>query len=287
MVQPQVQFKRFGLCTQRMTPLVLHQAWRHLEVECGLVEGGSMAWSFSGRTRTMQPGCLWVFWGIVPHQIVECEAKATLHWITMPLPWFVSLGLSRDMVAAVMGGDCLVEDQPHHAQLHRLHFQQWERDLDLADASGQQAVLLELEATLRRLAQVTVATSSETAEPGIALDVVTRLASCMAQEFDQPLTVVDIAQRVGLNSRYATTLFKQATGMSLSQCLRMVRLSHAQHLLATTDHPIQVIAMRAGFSSLSRFYEACARQWQGPPGMIRQALRHARSSTTPETSDRP
>ena len=80
------------------------------------------------------------------------------------------------------------------------------------------------------------------------------LAAFISGHYLEPLTLTDVAQAVGLNSNYASTLFKRTFGMTVLEYLTQHRLAHAQRLLATTNKVVLEVALEAGFGSSSRFY---------------------------------
>jgi LacI family transcriptional regulator len=63
------------------------------------------------------------------------------------------------------------------------------------------------------------------------------------------LTVPDIVKMAPVGRRTLEKLFKDQLGHSLLDEMRHVRLSNAQHLLATTDLPVESVAARSGFGS--------------------------------------
>jgi transcriptional regulator GlxA family with amidase domain len=62
-----------------------------------------------------------------------------------------------------------------------------------------------------------------------------------------------------LHPDYAVTLFRKTFGVGLVNYLTQHRLTHAQRLLAITNHKIARIAFKSGFGSLSRFYHIFTR----------------------------
>jgi AraC family transcriptional regulator of arabinose operon len=67
--------------------------------------------------------------------------------------------------------------------------------------------------------------------------------------FQQPLTVEALAQKVALSPSRLAHLFKEETGLSILQFLIKTRLEHAKRLLSHLDLPIQHIAYECGFHS--------------------------------------
>jgi AraC-like DNA-binding protein len=70
-------------------------------------------------------------------------------------------------------------------------------------------------------------------------------------------------------------IFRKAFGTTMVDFLLQHRLSHAQHLLLTTDASVIEVAGSAGFQSLSRFNEAFKRASGCAPRDYRKAHRHS------------
>lgn len=66
---------------------------------------------------------------------------------------------------------------------------------------------------------------------------------------DQPLTLTDLARTAGVSTRTLARRFHATVGTSPLQWLLDQRIRHAQHLLETSDEPVERIAVLAGFGS--------------------------------------
>lgn len=75
------------------------------------------------------------------------------------------------------------------------------------------------------------------------------LLDWMREHLDQPLTVPTLAARAHLSPRTFARRFKETTGATPHRWLLDQRLQHAEHLLETTDLPVDTVAARAGFGS--------------------------------------
>jgi AraC family transcriptional regulator, melibiose operon regulatory protein len=82
----------------------------------------------------------------------------------------------------------------------------------------------------------------------------------------------DVAGAAGLHPNYASTLFRRAVGVTITQAIVRQRLDTAQSLLIATDMPVTTIAYESGFGSLSRFYEAFAQRFGARPKAFRRTL---------------
>jgi AraC-like DNA-binding protein len=226
---------------------------RHNEIEVNLLKSGSLTYLLGGHRITIAARRLAVFWAAIPHQIVDFHGEETYFVVTVPLSAFLAAGLDLSVVNRVLKGE-LVIDSDHDA-CDELKFQQWEQELREGDPRSEQAVRLEVQARLVRLARV-VSKRRTPRYPEPTLSRADQLACYIARNYHQPLTAEQIAAANGLHANYAMNLFRRAFGTTMSTFITQHRISHAQRSLVTTDDPIVSIAFGAGFQSLSRFNEA-------------------------------
>jgi two-component system, response regulator YesN len=85
-----------------------------------------------------------------------------------------------------------------------------------------------------------------------------------------PRSVRDLALAVRLSPTHLQRLFKQQTGVHLSDLLAARRLQRAAHLLLTTDLPIKQIAYAVGYEHQSSFVRAFERRFSQAPSLYRQ-----------------
>ena len=97
------------------------------------------------------------------------------------------------------------------------------------------------------------------------------MADFISAHFHERINIGEVAGHIGLHPNYATTLFKDTVGLSISEYITRHRLSHAQAMLLNTDEKILAIAMDCGFGSLSRFYEAFRARLGTTPRQYRDA----------------
>ncbi|AQS53718.1 Bifunctional transcriptional activator/DNA repair enzyme AdaA [Jeotgalibaca dankookensis] len=78
--------------------------------------------------------------------------------------------------------------------------------------------------------------------------------------FQDSLTLDDLATIGHMNKYYLAHTFKSTLGMSPIEYLNEVRINRSRYLLGSTDHPISMIAGFAGFSSPSYFSQSFKRK---------------------------
>ncbi|MGV0819844.1 helix-turn-helix transcriptional regulator [Martelella sp. AMO21009] len=83
--------------------------------------------------------------------------------------------------------------------------------------------------------------------------------------------MVRFSQCTGVEPKYAMSLFRQSTGMTIAQYLMRCRLVTAQRLLLRSEKNAAAIAFEAGFGSVSRFYTVFHDQTGMSPKRFRNA----------------
>jgi AraC-like DNA-binding protein len=264
----------YGTTCQLWKPSLMNRPDYHNEIELNFLERGSLTYLLRGRRVTARAGRLAAFWALVPHQIVDSEGDAPYYVATIPLASFLQWGLPPDFVNAILRGE-VIEGPEAMQECDRCRFRQWLIDADEGSEVLTDAMLMEVEARLHRLA-ASYSGSTPPAEKSVNLDAskssdVETMAVFVAANYQHSLHIKDIADSVGLHPDYATSLFQRTFGMTLYDYLLDHRITHAQRLLATTNKKISTIAFDSGFNSISRFNAAFKDTCQYTPSTYRQS----------------
>jgi AraC-like DNA-binding protein len=112
-------------------------------------------------------------------------------------------------------------------------------------------------------------TSSTSAEyhPAVALAIETielRLA--------EPLSVVELADQVGVSYSYLAKLFHEAVGTSVVGYIRRRRVERAEHLLLHSTLPVKVIAATVGITDLQMFNKIIRAELGSSPRALRRPV---------------
>lgn len=103
---------------------------------------------------------------------------------------------------------------------------------------------------------------------------------CLSQVV-QPISIQNLAARIGLDRFYLSRLFKKEVGIPLKEYIWKTKEDEAMRLLDQTDLPIQVIARSVGFEAPALFpdFHKESRLFAFPiPEKSAQGKRAARSS---------
>jgi len=265
--------EHFGLDAWRGSPHVMRETHWHDEIELNFVERGTVAYLAGGQLIMLEAGHLAVFWGAVPHRVVEAEAGTLFTWLTLPLAAVLRWSLPEAFARPLLHGHFLSSGPGTALDTDAATFRRWVGDLQGPLPEGRAALLLEAEARLRRLSAGGTGQRPLGPVNDAALRHAQGMAGFIAQHYAQPLTAAEIADAVNLSPHHAMSVFRGVMGRTLVSYLTQYRVAHAQRLLATTDVPILDVASECGFSSVSRFYEAFGASCGRSPRAYRVAMR--------------
>ena len=82
-------------------------------------------------------------------------------------------------------------------------------------------------------------------------------------------TLKYLAEKAGVSPAHLGRVYHRASGMSISEALKVRRLQSAAELLRTTEEPVNSIAFRSGFHDPSTFF----REFRNKYGMTPLAYR--------------
>lgn len=246
----------------------MEEAPAHGDVELNFAYGGGLRYFMGGRFVDLPAGALSVFWGALPHQIVEVEPKTEFMYLRVPLVTLLRWNLGTPFVRKVLAGEVVVDLQSPSwdADLTR----RWIADADSAEPTLLRTCELEVEARLRRLAAKRQQKAAPRAPEHKARRQVEAITAFLAENYKDDISTGDIGRAISLHPNYAMTLFRRECGMSIWQYLIRLRLSQAQLMLLTTDKTVLAIALESGFGSLARFYAAFTRECAMSPGEFRK-----------------
>lgn len=83
--------------------------------------------------------------------------------------------------------------------------------------------------------------------------LIRRVLAYAETDLSADLTLKSLSAHLGVNASYLSTLFSKEMGMSLTEYVNTLRISHAKILLENTDIPIKSIASRCGIEDIHYF----------------------------------
>jgi AraC family transcriptional regulator, melibiose operon regulatory protein len=121
----------------------------HSQVELNFILTGNMTYWFDGRIITLSAGKLSLFWGMIPHQVTQCEEGTTFVVLYLPMAVFLELPTLSALRTAIFRGAVIeaLDIKPYDSDI----FQRWREDMLQGDPQLSQIVKDELTARVRRL----------------------------------------------------------------------------------------------------------------------------------------
>ena len=122
----------------------------------------------------------------------------------------------------------------------------------------------------------------EKPQPGLPLDISTRdpmvirALLLMQQNIDNPLSVTELARRMGNSKRQLERHFRTAIGASPQAAFLQIRLTLAKHLIETTDKSVTTVAVECGFCDSSHLGRMFRQRFNSTPHEIRKKIPGAR-----------
>lgn len=110
-------------------------------------------------------------------------------------------------------------------------------------------------------------------EPPSGNTYVNHAVSYIQNHYGLPVTIEEIADYVGINRSYLSSLFKKYTGLSPIKYLQNFRLTRAEHMLRVTDLSIESIALSCGYQSAEAFHKIFKKTEQISPKEFRNLHR--------------
>ncbi|WP_244481490.1 helix-turn-helix domain-containing protein [Rhizobium sp. Root1203] len=282
---PLVVYGGHRLCAGSLTRVKCMQTpHMHSQVEINFVLKGSMTYSFDQRRITVDENRFCLFWGMIPHQVVDCEVETEFVCLYLPLSMFLDLPNINRLRETVFRGSMIEPGEADEGE--RRQFLRWRADLVSGDDEAADIARQEISARVRRLARDDwrdLRDSASLEMPGFSdtvarMEHVERMLRFIGEHALEEIGVPDVAAHVGLHPNYATSLYRRALGMTINQSIIQHRLDTAQSLLACSDIAVTAVAFEAGFGSVSRFYQAFHRRFGIRPGAYRERIRNSRMS---------
>ncbi len=106
-------------------------------------------------------------------------------------------------------------------------------------------------------------------------DVVNKAIEYMKQNFNTPINLDNLVADIFLSKDYFRQLFKNTTGMSVTDFIQKTRIEEASRLLLTTDRPVFDIAGDCGFMDVTFFYKTFKKLTGKTPSEFRKRGGHS------------
>jgi AraC-like DNA-binding protein/mannose-6-phosphate isomerase-like protein (cupin superfamily) len=261
-------------------PGVMSRPHWHAQVEVNYVLQGAVQYQMHGHTLRLEEGSLALFWGGLPHQVIDTSNDPEFIAIHLPLVNFFRLRLPFAIQHRVIHGATLLSLAPDKGDFYA--FNRWSAYMRSGDDSKIDHAIDELLLRLERIPfesfslidpMGTQSGKLEEAGPP-PFSRVRQICDFINDNFRQDIDVSDIAIAADLHPKYAMNIFRRSTGMTLNEYLNLLRLSYAQALLINHDDAnVLRVAMESGFGSLSAFNKSFRKISGKAPSDFRRVYR--------------
>lgn len=97
-----------------------------------------------------------------------------------------------------------------------------------------------------------------------------KIVAYLEEHFVEELPLQEVADAVGFNKNYMCSAFKRDTGMTVGNCLTVIRIRKAAELISFSDMNLNQVASATGFVNLSHFNRIFKKVVGIPPGHYRR-----------------
>jgi AraC-like DNA-binding protein len=105
----------------------------------------------------------------------------------------------------------------------------------------------------------------------LAHEPILRAIRRLHDEYAQPISVPELASRVGMSASVFHRSFKQSTGTTPARYLRQIRLEQGRRLIEVLGLDVGEAAYRVGYGDPSRFSRDFRRRWGARPSEIKSS----------------
>ncbi|HEV2502777.1 MAG TPA: helix-turn-helix domain-containing protein [Mesorhizobium sp.] len=257
-------------------PAVMEGPHWHAQVEVNFIVQGKVHYLMADREVVLTKGDLCLFWGGIPHQMDWRSDDTIYAGAHLPLVHFFRLNLPTGIQRHLMAGHVLILRATDPAD--SCNFERWNLYARSGDAAKAAHAVNELLLRIERmrfepyelLPGVAAANTVDEFDQR-ALPLALRICSFIADNFRDDISIADIAAEFAIHPKYAMSVFRRSTGMTLNEYLNLLRLSYAQAMLMREDANVLHIAMESGFGSLSAFNKSFRRLAGMTPSSFRRA----------------
>lgn len=265
---------KFGF--QRHQPEIMESSHWHGHIEINYLFNCSADYLINGKKLCVPEGRMILFWASIPHQMTATAGDGYMVNIYIPLQAFLSWKFPNDFIGHILHGEVLIADSLHPTDQPLTLM--WEENLEKKQSSLMLQVIDEIRNRIRRMSLEPFSTfnlsivdrKSDQKALVSGLPHIHTILRYIADNYDQKITIDDVAKYTGLHPNYAMKIFNQVMKISIKQYINKLRLQHAQALLIDTNHAVLNIALEAGFGSISRFYDIFQREFKMTPLKFRQ-----------------
>jgi AraC family L-rhamnose operon transcriptional activator RhaR len=254
---------------------------RHTYFEVCLVgQWGNGVYRVEGVPYPLVPGTLFIARPGILHQIINsAEPNMELYWVCFQWAGTTGKDSEIDALFSAFARSSLLTLPDHSHYLLSL----WKSLQLTAEVMGQsdcqepgvvpqlRALMAVLLIAIARMGTDLPPSSVPTTSPIDSSGLQARHAvRFIHNNLHRPLSVMEVAQEVGLSERQLNRLFVRVVGTSPATYITQARMDRGGTLLLKTDDPIKQIASLLGYDDIHHFTRVFTRVMGCPPGQFRR-----------------
>ncbi|MBM7037405.1 helix-turn-helix domain-containing protein [Vibrio ulleungensis] len=248
------------LLVEFRAPLVMKEYHWHEHIEINVIHNGQLTYELSGHEIKFEQGSIVAFWATVPHRVTAVSDDAFMTILSVPVHILFNWRLHNNLGARLLNGDiarAMSTDLIDISECRRWHKYYASESSVMQDITSEEVGLF-----LRRLsynAELIVSAHFEVGRPDKNISASTakhvhQMISYISANFQDPITVDDVATAVKLNPKYAMNIFHNMLDMTIKKYITNMRIHRARVLLTESTMSVSQISQEAGFRSASAFY---------------------------------
>ena len=232
----------------------------HAQFEVNYLIRGVVDYQMHGHSIRLERGSIALFWGGLPHQVVDTSSDPEYIAFHLPLVHFFRLRLPYTVQHRIIHGATLLSLAPDAGDDYA--FNRWSEYMRSGDEAKVEHAIDELLLRIERILLGSFSLLDPAAGRHDAVDGigpapfarVRHICDFIAENFRHDINSSNIAVSADIHPKYAMNIFRQSTGMTLNEYVNLLRLSYAQAMLINDDEAnVLRVAMESGFGSLSAF----------------------------------
>ena len=208
---------------ERKRPSSMETSHWHGHIEINYLFDCSADYLINGNNIYVPEGRMILFWASYPHQMTASKGDGEMVIIYIPLQAFLQWKFPEDFISKIIHGEVLIADSLHKIDqpLTRL----WESNLETKEKVLMAQVLDEIRSRIRRmslepysvfnLAKKELKDDKNNFVNG--LPHIRTILRYISDNYDQKITISDIAKSTGLHPNYAMTVFNQVMKISIKK----------------------------------------------------------------------
>ena len=208
---------------QRHKPELMPYSHWHGHIEINYLFDCNADYLINGKKISVPEGRMIIFWASIPHQMIATQGDGEMVNLYIPLQAFLTWKFSDEFISEILHGEVLVSDKLHPSDQHFTHM--WETDLASNDASLMMQVIDEMRNRIRRMSlepygTFNLSNSSDRLNKKALVSGLPHIQTILrfiADNYDQKITIKQVAEKTGLHPNYAMKLFHRVLKISIKQ----------------------------------------------------------------------